>query len=148
MLALTVLRGEMGYPSALTAKTWGFQDVLFKSQPIALSRPLGTYVIENVLFKIRFPAEFHAQTAVECAIALHPQVVDRLNDIASIAIDTHESAIRIINKTGPLANPADRDHCLQYMAAIGLIFGDCGPSITSMVWLRIQELTCCVARWC
>ena len=122
-LALIALTGEMGYPSALTAKTWGFQDVSFRGQPVKLARPLGSYVMENVLFKISFPAEFHAQTAVECALQLHPLVRDRLVDISRIEIATHESAIRIIDKTGPLHNPADRDHCLQYMTAIGLIFG-------------------------
>jgi len=122
-LALIAMTGEMGYPSALTAKTWGFQDVSFKGQPVKLARPLGSYVMENVLFKISFPAEFHAQTAVECAVQLHPLVRDRLDQIARVELTTHESAIRIIDKTGPLHNPADRDHCLQYMTAIGLIFG-------------------------
>jgi 2-methylcitrate dehydratase len=123
-LALIALTGEMGYPSVLTAKTWGFQDVSFKGQPVKLARPLGSYVMENVLFKISFPAEFHAQTAVECAMKLHPLVKDRLDAIERIELTTHESAIRIIDKTGPLHNPADRDHCLQYMTAIGLIFGE------------------------
>jgi 2-methylcitrate dehydratase len=113
----------MGYPSALSAPKWGFSDVLFKGQPIKLARPFGCYVMENVLFKISFPAEFHAQTAVEAAIMLHPQVRDRLDQIERVEIHTHESAIRIIDKIGPLHNPADRDHCLQYMTAIGLIFG-------------------------
>jgi 2-methylcitrate dehydratase len=122
-LALIALTGEMGYPSALTAKTWGFQDVSFRGKPVTLARPLGSYVMENVLFKISFPAEFHAQTAVECALKLHPLVRDRLDRIARVELTTHESAIRIIDKTGPLHNPADRDHCLQYMTAIGLIFG-------------------------
>ncbi|HEY7655251.1 MAG TPA: bifunctional 2-methylcitrate dehydratase/aconitate hydratase [Burkholderiales bacterium] len=122
-LALMAVKGEMGYPSALTAKTWGFYDVLFKGRPFKLARPYGSYVMENVLFKISYPAEFHAQTAVEAAIRLHPQVKDRLDDIKRIVITTHESAIRIIDKKGPLANPADRDHCIQYMAAIGLIRG-------------------------
>jgi 2-methylcitrate dehydratase len=122
-LALMTLRGEMGYPSALTAADWGFYDVLFKGKAFSLTRPYGTYVMENVLFKISFPAEFHAQTAVECAIRLHPAVKDRLDDIDKIAISTHESALRIIDKTGPLHNPADRDHCLQYMVAVALIFG-------------------------
>jgi len=122
-LALIAMTGEMGYPSALTAKIWGFQDASFRGQSIKLARPLGSYVMENILFKISFPAEFHAQTAVECAVKLHPQVRDRLADIARVEITTHESAIRIIDKTGPLHNPADRDHCLQYMTAIGLIFG-------------------------
>ncbi len=123
-LALIAMTGEMGYPSALTAKTWGFQDVSFKSKTLTLARPLGSYVMEHVLFKISFPAEFHAQTAVECAVKLHPLVRDRLGDIARIEMSTHESAIRIIDKTGPLNNPADRDHCLQYMTAIGLLFGN------------------------
>lgn len=121
--AFMALKGEMGYPSALTAKTWGFQDVLFRGQPVKLSNPLGSYVMENVLFKVSFPAEFHAQTAVEAAIQLHPQVKNRLDDIDKIILHTQESAIRIIDKTGPLYNPADRDHCLQYMVAIGLLFG-------------------------
>jgi len=114
----------MGYPSVLSAKGWGFYDVLFKGKPFTFSRKYGAYVMENVLFKISFPAEFHAQTAVECAIQLHPQVKDRLNDIKKVVITTHESAIRIIDKKGPLNNPADRDHCIQYMAAIGLIKGN------------------------
>jgi 2-methylcitrate dehydratase len=118
------LKGEMGYPSALTAKIWGFYDVLFKGQPLKLKQPFGCYVMENVLFKISFPAEFHAQTAVECAVKLHPQVKDRLDQIKKIVITTHESAIRIIDKKGPLDNPADRDHCIQYMTAIGLIKGN------------------------
>ena len=121
--ALISLRGEMGYPGALSTPTWGFSDVLFRGQPIKLARPLGSYVMEHVLFKISFPAEFHAQTAVEAAITLHPLVCDRIDDIARVEITTHESAMRIIHKTGPLANPADRDHCLEYMAAIGLLFG-------------------------
>ncbi|MGZ5094563.1 MAG: bifunctional 2-methylcitrate dehydratase/aconitate hydratase [Burkholderiales bacterium] len=122
-LALMALKGEMGYPSALTANTWGFYDVLFKGKPFVLSRPYGSYVMENVLFKISFPAEFHAQTAVECAVALHTHVRDRLQDIEKIVITTHESAIRIIDKKGPLHNPADRDHCIQYMIAVGLMKG-------------------------
>ncbi|XOK63147.1 bifunctional 2-methylcitrate dehydratase/aconitate hydratase [Paenibacillus elgii] len=123
-LALMAVNGEMGYATALSAKTWGFQDVLFKGKPLKLARPLGSYVMENVLFKISFPAEFHAQTAVECAFALHPQIKDRLNEIDRITITTHESAIRIIDKKGPLHNPADRDHCLQYMVAVGLLHGE------------------------
>ncbi|HVU25599.1 MAG TPA: bifunctional 2-methylcitrate dehydratase/aconitate hydratase [Opitutus sp.] len=122
-LALIAMTGEMGYPSALTAKTWGFQDVSFRGEPVKLARPLGCYVMANILFKISFPAEFHAQTAVECAVQLHPLVKDRLDEITRIELTTHESAIRIIDKTGPLHNPADRDHCLQYMTAVGLIFG-------------------------
>jgi 2-methylcitrate dehydratase len=123
-LALMAKTGEMGYPSALTAKTWGFYDVLFKGQPFKFTRPYGSYVMEHVLFKISFPAEFHAQTAVECAVALHGQVRDRIEDIEKVVITTHESAIRIIDKKGPLHNPADRDHCIQYMTAIGLMKGN------------------------
>lgn len=123
-LAWMVLQGEMGYPSALTAKTWGFYDVCFKQQAFRIPRALGSYVMENILFKISFPAEFHAQTAVECAIALHPQIKNKFDQIEKIVITTHESAMRIINKTGPLHNPADRDHCLQYMTAAGLVFGN------------------------
>jgi 2-methylcitrate dehydratase len=122
-LALMARKGEMGYPSALTAKTWGFYDVLFNGKPFTLSRPYGSYVMENVLFKISFPAEFHAQTVVECAVALHTHVRGRLEDIEKVVITTHESAIRIIDKTGPLYNPADRDHCIQYMTAVGLMKG-------------------------
>ncbi len=122
-LALIAKTGEMGYPSVLTAKTWGFYDVLFKGNEFKFQRPYGSYVMENVLFKISFPAEFHAQTAAECAMELHPRVKDRIDDIRKITIRTHESAIRIIDKKGPLANPADRDHCIQYMVAVPLIFG-------------------------
>jgi 2-methylcitrate dehydratase len=122
-LALMAAKGEMGYPSVLSARTWGFYDVLFKGEAFRFQRPYGSYVMENVLFKISFPAEFHAQTAVECAMALHPQVKDKLDAIRKITIRTHESAIRIIDKQGPLANPADRDHCIQYMVAVPLIFG-------------------------
>jgi 2-methylcitrate dehydratase len=122
-LALMARQGEMGYPTALTAKTWGFQDALFRGEPLTLAQPLGSYVIENVLFKVSFPAEFHAQTAVEAAFALHPKVKDRLDEIEEVRIDTQESAVRIIDKTGPLHNPADRDHCLQYMVAVGLLKG-------------------------
>lgn len=123
-LALIAQRGEMGYPSALTAPTWGFQDVLYKGRQLSLPREFGSYVMENVLFKISFPAEFHAQTAVEAAFQLHAQVQTRLDEIEKVVITTHESAIRIIDKRGPLHNPADRDHCIQYMTAIGLIFGE------------------------
>jgi 2-methylcitrate dehydratase len=122
--ALMALKGEMGYPSALTARTWGFCDVLLGSQPIQLARSFGSYVMEHVLFKISFPAEFHAQTAVEAAIKLHSQVKDELANIDRVEIQTQESAIRIIDKKGPLYNPADRDHCLQYMVAVGLIYGE------------------------
>jgi len=122
-LALIALAGEMGYPSALTAPTWGFEDVLFEGSAVALERELGAYVMENVLFKISFPAEFHAQTAVEAAMTLHEQVAHRLEDVREIVIETQEAGVRIIDKTGPLANPADRDHCLQYMVAVPLIFG-------------------------
>jgi 2-methylcitrate dehydratase len=122
-LGLIALTGEMGYPSALSAKTWGFQDVLFKGKALSLPQPFGSYVMENVLFKISYPAEFHAQTAVEAAMTLHPKVKERLADIDRIVIETQEPGVRIIDKTGPLANPADRDHCIQYMVAIPLIFG-------------------------
>jgi 2-methylcitrate dehydratase len=122
-LALIAKTGEMGYPSVLTAKTWGFYDVLFKGKSFKFQRPYGSYVMENVLFKISFPAEFHSQTAVECAMALHGAVKDRLSDIKKITIRTHEAAIRIIDKKGPLNNPADRDHCIQYMVAVPMIFG-------------------------
>ncbi len=123
-LAWLVKQGEMGCPSALTAKTWGFYDVLFKGKPFRLPRHFNSYVMENILFKISFPAEFHAQTAVECAIALYDQVRQRFDQIKKIVITTQESAIRIINKTGPLYNYADRDHCLQYMVAAALLFGN------------------------
>jgi 2-methylcitrate dehydratase len=123
-LALMTLNGEMGYPSVLTAKSWGFYDVLFKGKGFKLLRPYASYVMENVLFKISFPAEFHAQTAIECALKLHPRVKTRLDEVKKIIITTHESAIRIIDKKGPLHNPADRDHCIQYVTAIGLIFGN------------------------
>ena len=122
-LAMLAKRGEMGYPSAVTAPVWGFQDVLFKGNTLSLKQDYGTYVMENILFKISYPAEFHAQTAVEAAINLHPLVKDKLDEIEKIVIETQESGDRIINKTGRLDNPADRDHCLQYMAAIGLIRG-------------------------
>jgi 2-methylcitrate dehydratase len=121
--ALIALTGEMGYPSALSAKTWGFYDVLFKGKPFSLPQAFGSYVMENVLFKISFPAEFHAQTAVEAAMTLHSQVKDRIGDIERIVVETQEPGVRIIDKTGPLSNPADRDHCIQYMVAIPLIFG-------------------------
>ena len=123
-LALMAVRGEMAYPSALSAKTWGFHDVLFEGKPVTLGRTLASYVMENVLFKISFPAEFHAQTAVECAFQLHDQVKNRLQEITAVVITTQESALRIIDKSGPLYNPADRDHCIQYMTAVGLIFGE------------------------
>ncbi|HEX9416100.1 MAG TPA: bifunctional 2-methylcitrate dehydratase/aconitate hydratase [Gaiellaceae bacterium] len=122
-LALLAGRGEMGYPSALTAPQWGFQDALLGGREIRLARPLGTFVMDNVLFKA-FPAEFHAQTAAECALRLHPQVRDRLDDIARIEIRTQEPALRIIDKTGPLHNPADRDHSLQYVTVVALVYGD------------------------
>ena len=122
-LALISKTGEMGYPSVLTAKGWGFYDVLFKGKPFRFQRKFGSYVMENVLFKISFPAEFHSQTAVEAAMQLHPLVKDRIKDIKSVKIRTHEAAIRIIDKQGPLNNPADRDHCIQYMVAVPLLFG-------------------------
>jgi 2-methylcitrate dehydratase len=123
-LALIARSGEMGYATAMTAPQWGFQDVLFRGQEVVLSRPLDAYVMENVLFKISFPAEFHAQTAVECAMQLHPQVRDRLDQVERVEMETQEPGVRIIDKRGPLNNYADRDHCLQYMAAIGLIYGE------------------------
>ena len=123
-LADLTLRGEIGYPSVLTAPTWGFYDVSFKGNSFSFTRAYESYVMENILFKISFPAEFHSQTAAEAAVRLHPQVKDRLKDIEKIVIHTHESAIRIISKVGPLNNPADRDHCLQYMTAVPLIFGN------------------------
>jgi len=125
-LALMAKAGEMGYPSALTAKTWGFYDVSFKGQEFKFQRPYGSYVMENVLFKISYPAEFHAQTAVEAAMTLHAKLAARglnASSIRSITIRTHEACLRIIDKKGPLSNPADRDHCIQYMVAIPLIFG-------------------------
>ncbi len=122
-LAWMTMQGEMGYPSALSVKKWGFNDTILQGKSLIVNRPFGSYVMENVLFKISFPAEFHAQTAVECAIQLHPQIIHRLNDISKIVLTTQESAVRIISKSGELRNPADRDHCLQYMAAIGLLFG-------------------------
>ena len=125
-LALIAQTGEMGYPSVLSAKTWGFYDVSFKGQPFKFQRPYGSYVMENVLFKISFPAEFHSQTAVEAAMTLHGQLAamgKTAADIARVTIRTHEACIRIIDKQGPLNNPADRDHCIQYMVAVPLIFG-------------------------
>ncbi|MGD8556734.1 MAG: bifunctional 2-methylcitrate dehydratase/aconitate hydratase, partial [Chromatiales bacterium] len=135
-LAMMTMKGEMGIPGVLTAPQWGFYDVLFshtnkdmalkpeKEREFKFTQAYGSYVMENILFKISFPAEFHSQTACECAVQLHPEVKDRLDEIEKIVITTHESAIRIISKVGPLANPADRDHCLQYMTAVPLIFGD------------------------
>ena len=125
-LALMAKLGEMGYPSALTAKTWGFYDTLFRGNKFKFQRPYGSYVMENVLFKISYPAEFHSQTAVEAAFTLHKQMVaagKTSDDIKKITIRTHEACIRIIDKKGPLNNPADRDHCIQYMVAVPLIFG-------------------------
>ena len=125
-LALMARTGEMGYPTALTAKTWGFYDVSFKGQPFKFQRPYGSYVMENVLFKISYPAEFHAQTAVEAAMTLRKRLDEAgkiTHDIRKITIRTHEACLRIIDKKGPLANPADRDHCVQYMVAIPLLFG-------------------------
>ena len=122
-LALWTLTGEMGYATALTAGTWGFQDAMFRGREITLARPFSNYVMENILFKVSFPAEFHGQTAVEAALKLHGQVKDRLGEITRIQIETQEPAVRIIAKSGPLNNPADRDHCLQYMVAVALIHG-------------------------
>ncbi|MEO0192890.1 MAG: bifunctional 2-methylcitrate dehydratase/aconitate hydratase, partial [candidate division WOR-3 bacterium] len=123
-LAYWAMAGEIGYPKALSAPGWGFQDAWFHGKEIVLARPLGSYVMENVLFKVSFPAEFHGQTALEAALRLHPTVRDRLDEIEEIIITTQESAKRIIDKEGPLHNPADRDHCIQYMVAIGLIYGE------------------------
>jgi 2-methylcitrate dehydratase len=123
-LALNAIRGEMGYPSALSASIWGFEEVLFRGNQLRIpAQGFGSYVMENILFKVSFPAEFHAQTAVEAALRLHPQVAPRLDSIERIVIETQESGKRIIDKSGPLDNPADRDHCLQYMVAVPLIFG-------------------------
>lgn len=125
-LALMAKTGEMGYPSVLTAPGWGFYDVLFKGQPFRFQRPYGSYVMENVLFKISFPAEFHAQTAVEAALTIHAAMARSgrsADDIARVTIRTHEACLRIIDKQGPLTNPADRDHCIQYMVAVPLIHG-------------------------
>lgn len=122
-LALHSMREETSYPSAVSAKHWGFQDVLFQGQEITLAQPLGSYVMENILFKVSYPAEFHAQTAVEAGIRLHPVVRDRLERVERIEIETQEAGVRIIDKTGPLSNPADRDHCLQYMVAVALLKG-------------------------
>ena len=143
-LAFSPWRARTGYPSALTSRNWGFYDVSFRGERFRFPRPYGTYVMENVLFKVAFPAEFHAQSAVECALALHDQVRDRLDEIDKIIITTQEPAMRIINKSGPLYNPADRDHCLQYMVAVGLIFGelsaghyaDTVAADTRIDWLR------------
>jgi 2-methylcitrate dehydratase len=118
------MTGEMGYATALTAPKWGFQDVLMNGKAVTLNRPLDSYVVSNILFKVSYPAEFHAQTAAEAAIALHHQVINRLDEIQEIRIHTQESALRIIDKRGPLRNPADRDHCLQYIVAAALLHGD------------------------
>jgi 2-methylcitrate dehydratase len=121
--ALIALTGEMGYPSALSAQRWGFWDVLFGGKPFTFPQGFASYVMENVLFKISYPAEFHAQTAVEAAMTLHEKVAGRLDDVKEVVIETQEPGVRIIDKTGPLDNPADRDHCIQYMVAVPLIFG-------------------------
>ena len=123
-LSLMTFAGEKGYHTGLSAKRWGFNDVLYNAKPVRLSRELDAYVMENILFKIAYPAEFHAQTAVECALKLYDEIKDKNSTIDKILITTHNSAMRIINKTGPLYNPADRDHCLQYMVAVALIFGE------------------------
>ena len=123
-LVLLTQKGQIGYPSVLTTPTWGFYDVQFKGEQFSLPREFTSYVMENVLFKISFPAEFHAQTSVEAAVILHEEIKDRIDEIETVEITTHESAIRIISKEGALNNPADRDHCIQYMTAIGLLKGD------------------------
>jgi len=124
-LGLISLKGEMGYPTALTAKTWGFYDVHMKGEPFKFQRPYQSYVMEHVLFKVSYPAEYHAQTAVECGVTLHPLLKSKggVDAVKSITITTHESAIRIIDKKGPLKNPADRDHCIQFMTAVALLQG-------------------------
>ena len=121
---MMTMTGEMGLPSVLSAPHWGFYDVSFKGREFSFSRKYGSYVMENILFKISFPAEFHAQTAVECAVLLYPEIKDKFHNIEKIEVTTHESALRIIDKTGTLDNPADRDHCMQYMLAVALIKGD------------------------
>ena len=123
-LSMMTMTGEMGMPSVFTTPEWGFYDVSFKGRKFSFSRSYGSYVMENILFKISYPAEFHAQTAVECALLLYPQIKEKLNEIEKIEITTHESALRIIDKTGTLDNPADRDHCMQYMLAVAMIEGD------------------------
>ena len=123
-LAMITMKGEMGIPTVLSAPKWGYYDVLFKGHAFSVNQSFASYVMENVLFKLSYPAEFHAQTAVECAVKLHPLVKDRIDEIDRIEVTTHESAIRIISKVGELANPADRDHCLQYMIAVPLLYGD------------------------
>ena len=123
-LALWTMTGEKGYASALTAPRWGFNDVVLTDKPVVISRALGSFVMENILFKVSFPAEFHAQTAAEAAMQLHPHVIDKLDAIQEIIIHTQESAVRIIDKKGPLVNPADRDHCLQYIVAVAMLHGD------------------------
>jgi 2-methylcitrate dehydratase len=123
-LAMMTMQGEMGIPTVLSAPTWGYYDVLFKGEKFKFQRDYGSYVMENILFKISFPAEFHAQTAAEASVILHQEVKDRIDEIEKIQVTTHESAIRIISKVGPMANPADRDHCLQYMIAVPLLYGD------------------------
>ena len=123
-LAMMTMAGEMGIPSVLSTPVWGFYDVSFKGREFSFSRSYGTYVMENILFKISFPAEFHAQTAVECAVLLYPEIKEKLDEIERIEVTTHESALRIIDKTGALDNPADRDHCMQYMLAVAMIEGD------------------------
>jgi 2-methylcitrate dehydratase len=147
-LALMALAGEMGYPTALSTPGWGFQPVLFGGKPLGLARPLDCYVMENVLFKVAAPAEFHAQTALEAAVRLHPALQERLDGITRIEIATQESAIRIISKVGPLRNPADRDHCLQYIVAVGLLRGeltaedyeDAAAADPRLDWLRKRML--------
>ena len=147
-LALLTLLGEMGYPTAMSAPRWGFHDTLFGGLPVVLARPLDSYVMDHILFKVSYPAEFHAQTAAEAAIRLHPLVRDRLEDIERIEIFTQESASRIISKVGPLYNPADRDHCLQYIVAVGLLLGmltaesyeDAAAADPRLDWLRERML--------
>jgi 2-methylcitrate dehydratase len=150
-LALIAKTGEMGYPSVLTAKTWGFYDVLFKGNEFKFQRPYGSYVMEHVLFKISFPAEFHSQTAVEAAMTINEELL-RLgktpDDIKKITIRTHEACIRIIDKKGPLNNPADRDHCIQYMVAVPILFGRLTAGITKTTSRRTSASTSCATRSC
>ena len=146
-LALMALRGEMGYPSALSARGWGYYDVLFEGRPFSFTQPYGSYVMENVLFKISFPAEFHAQTAVEAALQLHEAVKDRLGDVRRIVLETQEAGVRIIHKTGPLDNPADRDHCLQYMVAIPTSTAGSRLGTTRTRRPQTRGWTPCGKRW-
>ena len=142
-LALMGMAGEPGYSTALSAPRWGFQETIMQGQPLRVGRPFGSYVAENILFKISFPAEFHAQTAVEAALALHPRVKDRLDSIRRIRCERQESALRIIDKKGPLRQPGGPDHCLQYAVAVALIHGDLALSTTRKRQRGIPASTRC-----